>query len=52
MFYYSSFKDNKTRKINCVIPLKLTAQHIDFDDLKQLITFRLYFYYAIVNKGF
>ena len=39
MLNYNSFQDNKTRKINCLIPEKLTAQHIDFSGLKQLITF-------------
>ncbi len=52
MFYYNSFKDNKTRKLYCLFLVKLTAQHIDFGGLKQLITFRLFSYCAIVSKGF
>lgn len=36
MVNYNSIKDNKTRKINKLVPAKLIAQHIDFSDLKQL----------------
>jgi len=37
MVNYNSFKVDKTRKINFLVPAKPIAQHIDFGGLKQLL---------------